>query len=144
MKFRAQLSFVAFALLAAGCHPGPSVVGKWQTTLAGTPETVEFTSDSKMTATGELNQIIPVTVTVVGTYTLDKDVFNIKATDITAKPLDASKQAVVDRVLSGQKQSTLDKINADGANNKVAWKSDDEFVVTTASGKQQTFTRIKA
>lgn len=96
-----------------------------------------------MVAVMQTDQPFPMTATVDGTYSLDNDKFSVKATDMTVKTQDKSKQALIDAAFGSHKKDELDTINKSGSDNKIVWKSDDEFVVTDKAGQSQTFTRVK-
>lgn len=142
MKIQPIIAFAALALAAAGCHPGHSVVGKWTATINGSSQQVEFTADSKMSATQDIQG--QASVRVVGTYSYADDTLSVKATDATVKATNPAIQALADRQLGASKSQILDAINKAGANNKLTWTSDDAFTIADSKGNTQTFTRLKS
>ncbi|MFZ4508639.1 MAG: hypothetical protein ACOYON_13170 [Fimbriimonas sp.] len=120
-----------FALIAVvamvGCQSGPSVVGKWNSTLQGVPAVYEFSSDGKMTQSAEA---MGIKIKATGIYSFAGEDLKITPQTLEAPGLP---KAILD-MAKGQ-------MNKEVAT-KVKFTNADEFVATV-QGQSQTFTRVK-
>jgi len=132
-------------LCLAGCksnEAGKKLVGKWNSGTGSEQMIAEFSADGKL-ALNARAPTGPMWMTILGTYSLSGDTINFTYTDMRMTPDDPKQQAIANMALKATKQRMLDVFIKNDSSDQLSWKSDDQFVMTDAKGKPQTFDRVK-
>jgi len=123
-------------LLLAGCKKPNPIEGKWSGTSG---ETATFT-ETNFTVQGEAGNMGSLSMS--GTYKLDKDQLTLTPTDVKVQAKDPSKQAEYEKQVGTIRQVLFDSV-AKANPVTIAFPDADHMKMTSKIGEPRTYTRLK-
>lgn len=134
MRTFATLSTLVFILLLSGCKSGPSLVGRWDTTIKGFPAKVDLRDGGQLS--GHLEAAGMGTGDVVGTYELNGKEFSLAIDRLTLKP----EKGFESLIRSQEKEITSEFTKP--RTGTIEWKNDNQFSFIDRESKETiAFTR---
>lgn len=154
-KLRILLLTVGIAALISGCGGGNSISGDWSVSSdanmpPGSKVTATFSGSDQLSMRMDMTQPLPngksigIHADIKGTYKIEGDSMTVKAESVkfTGTDVPAELKAAMDQQFKTLEVQAKDQINEEGVT-KIAWVDKDNFTLTGAKGKPQTFTRAK-